>query len=81
MTPCYRYALYVAMATSILSLTGAIVAFLLDQIIAGVVCIVASAILSLSFLEYSCVRHHPITRQQLQPPPQTPSIEVVVSKT
>jgi uncharacterized protein involved in cysteine biosynthesis len=67
------------MTASILSLIGAVAAFLLDQIIAGVVFIVTSAILSFSFLEYSCTRHH------FQAQPRTLAhqapIVVVVSKT
>jgi hypothetical protein len=70
------------MAMSALCLAGSIAAFLLDQIIAGVICIVVSATLSFSFLEYTCVRHHPITTQPQTPPPlQMQYIEVVVSKT
>jgi hypothetical protein len=79
MTPCYRNALYAAMTASILSLGGAVAAFLLDQIIAGVVCVVTSAILSFSFLEYSCTRHH--FQAQSRPLALQAPLVVVVSKT
>jgi hypothetical protein len=62
------------MAASALSLAGAIAAFSLDQVVAGVVCTLASAMLSLAFVEYSCTRHlvtrrPPITELPTHAPP------------
>lgn len=86
MTPCYARILLLAMFAGGLALVGAVTAFLVDQMIVGVICLLVSMILSLSFLEYTCVRHHIASSRVTDPPPSpelsppSPSIEVVTAQ-
>jgi uncharacterized protein involved in cysteine biosynthesis len=72
------------MIASGFALVGAVIAFIYSQVVAGIVCILASAILSLSFVEYSCVRHHVPPQKRTNPiaklPAHAPPIEVTVAQ-
>lgn len=84
MTPCYFRLLFAAMIGSGLALVGAVVSFILNQTLAGVLCLLGTAVLSLSFVEYSCTRHYAPTEARQNPvaklPPHAPPIAVTVAQ-
>jgi len=67
-----------------LAFIGALIAFIENQILAGVLCILTTAVLSLSFVEYTCTRHYFPTRTHQNPiaelPVHAPPITVTVSQ-
>ena len=84
MTPCYMRPLFAAMIASGVSLIGAVIAFVFSEIVAGVVCLLLTAVLSLSFVEYSCTRHYAPYQRRTNPvaelPVHAPPIEVTVAQ-
>lgn len=84
MNPCYFRILFVAMIGSGFALVGAIIAFIMSQTLAGVLCLLAAAVLSLSFVEYTCTRHYIPTQKHLNPaaviPAHAPPIAVTVAQ-
>jgi hypothetical protein len=78
MTPCYARILLLVMFASGLVLIGSVTAFLINQTTIGIICLIVGMVLSLSFLEYACVRHHFVLRSPVPPP--SPSIEIVTAQ-
>jgi len=50
-----------------LALIGSIISFIMSQTLAGVLCLLAAAVLSLSFVEYTCTRHYIPTQKHMNP--------------